>query len=162
MQTRSHAHLEVTINGHEVVGWAEDDPPYEFEEEDLVETKRGQDGGLYGLSMPHLGGDITLKLSPTSPTTQWAIQQKQEFKTAEKDKAAQTVYEGTFNDPVAGVNMNLAGGVFVNCPSFPTAGQTFEVMFRFEEFTSEVDGGTFHPPLTSEGSGGGAGTDFGI
>lgn len=152
MQLRSHAHIECILNGHRVIGWAEEDPPYEFEYEDAAEYVEGHDGGLYGLGRPRLGGTFMLKLQPTSPTTQWAVKQEQERKNAHKEKRALRVYSGSISDPVQGVEATLSGGGIIMIPAFPIANQTFEVRFMFEEIESSVDGGTFHPPRMSDAS----------
>ena len=137
------------LNGHRFVGWAEDDPPYEFEYEDASELKRGQDGGLYGMSMPSFGGILTIKLQPSSPTTQWCIQQEQIRKNLMKSKAQDRIYRGTISDPAVGITAELSGGIIVQLPAWPIGNQTYEGRFDFEEITSQVDGGTFHPPLMS-------------
>ena len=151
-QLLSHAHIECIINGHRFTGWAEDDPPYEWEEEDSAEFKTGQDGGMYGLSKPEFGGMFRFKLQPASPTTQWAMQQEQMRKNSVKSRAAVRIYSGTFNDPVASTSWRMAGGVIQNFPSTRTANLTYEGTIMFEELTSQVDGGKFHPPLTSDAS----------
>ena len=153
MQLLHHSHLECIINGHRFVGWASDNPPYEFNFEDAVEVEEGQDGGLYGIGLPRLGGEAVFKLMPTSPTCQWCMQQEQLRKNAHKMGAALRVYAGTFSDPVQNVRWNLAGGLIIMFPAIRVAGQTYEVRLRFEEITASVDGGVFHPPGTSDETG---------
>ena len=150
MQLLSHAHIDLRLNGHRFNGWAEDDPPYEWEIEDAVEFKEGQDGGLYGVSMPRLGGVLRLKLAPTSPSTQWCIQQEQLRKNALKQRTRLRTYAGTFADPVQGISYGLSGGAILMFPPTLVAGLTYEPAIRFEEITSEVDGGIFHAPLSSD------------
>ena len=151
MQILSNSHIECIINGHTFSGWASDDPPWEVEEEDAASTEKGADGGMYVSGMPALGGVFRFKMSPSSPTTQWAIQQTQLRKNAHKEKAALVVYSGTLSDPVQGVSHDFAGGVIMNFPAVrPAAGQTYEGSLEFEEITSNVDGGTFHPVGTSD------------
>ena len=102
MQILSHAHIQCILNGHRVTGWAEDDPPYAFEFEDAAELVEGQDGGLYGVGMPRLGGTFRFMVQPASPTVQWAMQQEQHRKNAYVTGDALRVYNGTFGDPVQG------------------------------------------------------------
>ena len=149
-QFLSHAHVELIINGHRFVGWAEDDPPYEWEFEDAAEFKEGQDGGLYGIGNPRLGGVLTFKLQPASPSTQWSMQQEQLRKNAHIEKSALRVYAGSFSDPVQSVSWQLEGGVIQMLPATRVPNQTYEGKIRFEKITANVDGGTFHPPLTSD------------
>ena len=150
MQLLNHSHIECILNGHRWTGWAEDDPPYESEFEDAAELKTGQDGGLYGLGMPQLGGILTLKAQPASPSVQWCIQQEQMRKNAHKQRQALRVYTGSFSDPVLGVSYEMAGGVILMFPATLVANQTYEARIQFEEITSSVDGGNFNAPLDSD------------
>ena len=151
-QLKSHRHVECVLNGHRITGWSDDDPPYEFEYEDSIEIKRGQDGGLYGSSMPNFGGKFTIKLDPTSPSAQWCMQQEQLRKNAMKNNTAIRTYSGTFSDPVQGVSWRLEGGFIMKFPSTSIANTSYEAMLEFEEITANVDGGTFHAPLNSDAS----------
>lgn len=126
MQVLSHAHVECIINDHRFVGWAEDDPPYEFETEDAAEFRMGQDGGLYGLSRPMFGCIFRFRLTPTSPTTQWAMDQEQIRKNDMKASAALRIYQGSFSDPAQGVSWTLSGGGILNFPPVRIANQTYE------------------------------------
>ncbi len=153
-QYKSHAHIECMINGHRVTGWSDDDPPYEIEDDpDSNVVKIGADGGKYGMSNPAFGGTLTLKVSPTSPTCQWAIQQNQERKNRQKDKQAERIYAGTLSDPVQGVDYRFEGGVIDVFPSMNVGNQTYEFSINFDEVISNVDGGMFHAPLTSDAAG---------
>ena len=60
----SFANMECIINGHRFVGWAAEDPPFEFDYEDAVDTEFGPDGALYAMGMPSLGGTWTFKMFP--------------------------------------------------------------------------------------------------
>ena len=149
-QLKSHRHIELVLNGHRFTGWSDDDPPYEFEYEDSIETKTGQDGGLYGSSKPNFGATLTFKLSPTSPSCQWAMQQEQLRKNSVKDNTVLRVYSGTFSDPVQGVSWRLEGGFIMKFPAINIANQTYEGSVMFEELIANVDGGRFSSPLASD------------
>ena len=95
-------------------------------------------------------GFLRLKLAPTSPSTQWCIEQEQLRKNNIKDRTRLRVYAGSFADPVQGTSYTLAGGAILQFPATWVAGQTYEAAIRFEEITSDVSGGVFHPPLTSD------------
>ena len=150
MQLLSHAHVECIINGHRCVGWAEDDPPYEWEYEDAADLVQGAEGGLYGIGHARFGGILTLKFQPASPSTQWCMQQEQLRKNSHEMRTALRVYEGSFSDPVQGVSWQMAGGVILMFPATRVANQTYEARVQFEKITANVDGGTFHPPLASD------------
>ena len=73
MQLLNNSHIECIVNGHTFNGWADEDPPWEFEEDDSSEVMRGADGGMYVSGKAILGGKFRFKMSPSAPTTQWAI-----------------------------------------------------------------------------------------
>ena len=151
MQLLSHAHIECIISGHRIEGWASDDPPYDLENAgDAIEVQEGQDGGLYGNSLPALGGIFRFRVTPASPTAQWAMREEQTRKNNIKDKNPVRVYEMTLTDPVQGRSATCAGMVIMNFPPFSQANQTYEGVMRVEEIITDVDSGTFHPPLTSD------------
>ena len=149
MQLLSHAHIDCLMNGHRFTGWAEDDPPYSWEYEDAVEMTEGQDGGLYGVSMPRFGGTYNFMVEPSSPTCQWAMQQEQMRKNAHLNRSALRIYSGVFSDPVQGVSWRMEGGVIVQLPATRVANLSYEGSIRFELITAQVDGGIFHAPLSS-------------
>ena len=149
MQLLSHAHVECILNGFRFTGWAEDDPPYSWEYEDSSERKKGQDGGLYGMSMPAFGGVFQFMMDPSSPVAQWAMQQEQMRKNSHLNRSRLRVYSGTFSDSVQGVSWRLEGGVIVNFPATRVPGVSYEGSLEFELITAQVDGGVFNAPLSS-------------
>ena len=150
-QLESFAHLECIINGFRFSGWADEDPPFEFDFDDSAEFTEGADGGMYVLGMPAFGGGFTFKMFSTSPVSQWAMQNEQIRKDLIKSGTPARPYSGTLVNPGTGVSYRLDGGFIRKFPAVAIPGQTYEGMLRFEEITSLVDGGTFNPPLTSTG-----------
>ena len=63
-QSESFAHIELILNGHRFTGWADEDPPFEFDFEESSDRTRGADGGMYALGMPTYGGTFTFKMFP--------------------------------------------------------------------------------------------------
>ena len=146
-QFLSHAHIEFEVGGHTFVGYADEDRPIEFDGgADRISTSVGKDGGLYGVDEAMLGGDITVRLSPTSPSAQWCIMENQMRKDGLAEGGATPIYDGSYNDSAQGRSAELLGGVLVTCPDMVEPGVTFEVMFRFEQIISSVDGATFTAP----------------
>ena len=150
MYLPAHAHVDLLLNGHRVVGWAEDDPPYDWDYEESSQRKRGQDGTLYGLSLPAFGGTFRGMLQPGSPSTRWCIQQEQLRKNAIKDRMRPRVFGGSFSDPAFGLSYTLSGGIIVIFPATMVANRSYEFSIEFEEITSSVDGAVFQPPLASD------------
>ena len=149
-QVLANAHIEHLINGHRVRGLADEERPIEFPgDQDMADLQVGQDGGLYGMTSPMFGGEIIYRVEPTSPTAQWAVQQKQLWKDAVQGGKALTIYNATHANSVAGWSASLDGGILLRCPDIVEAGQTFEFVIRYEQITSNVDGGIFSEPLSS-------------
>ena len=149
VQTLSHAHIRCILNGHLFVGWAEDDPPYDFEYDDAVEKKKGQDGGLYLMGKPELGGVLTVKLAPNSPSCKKCMEWEEERKVATIQGDKFTTFSGSFRDRSAGVVWRLQGGAIQKLPATRTANQTYEGMFVFERIIADVGGGSFRAPLST-------------
>ena len=99
-QLESYAHLECIINGFRFSGWADEDPPFEFDFEESSERTRGADGGLYALGMPTYGGTWTFKVFPTAPPAQWAMQNEQMRKDAHKDGSPERTIPAPSATPV--------------------------------------------------------------
>ena len=149
-QFLSHAHVELQIGGHDFEGWADEDRPVEFDAGgDRITISRGKDGGMYGVDEAILGGPLTVRLAPTSPSAQWCIQQNQMRKDAIVDGGEIPIYDGSYSDAVQGRAATLEGGVLPTCPDMVEPGVTFEAMFEFQKIISDVDGATFTPTLES-------------
>lgn len=145
----SNAHIELVLNGHRVLGYADEERPVEFPTAvDMAELSFGPDGGLYGKSMAQLGGDVTIRVTPNSPTAQWLVRQKMAWKESLKSGSPVTIYSGSFSDASQGRSAQLEGGILRQCPDLPESGVTFEAIFTFEEITANVDGATFVGPLS--------------
>ena len=113
----------------------------------------GADGGVYGVNSAMFGGLVTIRLSPTSPSTAWFIQRNEELKQAQLNGLATRVYDGSYTDPVQGRrSATFQGGTLRNCPDMSVPNQTFEVAIYFDRIVGSVDGAVFHPPLVSDPS----------
>ena len=152
-QFLSHAHIECIINGHQVTGWADEDPPYSFPVESSKEFQVGADGALYGISKPMFGGAFHFMVQPSSPTAQWAMVQEQIRKDVQLAFLPERIYIMTWVDPVQGRSYLCEGGVIDTFPATSVAGLTYEGILMFERITADVDGGVFHPPLASNAAG---------
>ena len=151
VQILNHAHVSTVLNGHRFTGWANEDRPVEFPTgDDMVNFELGKDGGVYGDNVPMFGGKIIFRMAPTSPTAQWAVQQKENWKQAQINQTETTIYEGVYSDPIQGRSARLEGGFFVQCPDMIEPGQTFEIHVYFERITGNADGAKFRPPLASD------------
>ena len=144
---QSFAQIKVIINGHEFEGWADEDPPYEFDFEESSTRSIGRDGGLYALGEPMFGGQWTFKMQASSVTAQWAVQNEQTRKDAHRDGTPLRTYAGTIADIPNQLNYRLEGGVIVMFPAVIIPNQTYEGSIYFESITSNVDAGRFRAPL---------------
>ena len=76
---QSHRYIEIILNGHRFTTFADDDPPYQIISDDMATFKLGGDGKQFGLTMPTFGGELVIRLTPDSPSTQWAVQRKADW-----------------------------------------------------------------------------------
>lgn len=132
--------IQLLLNGHRFTGFADEDPAVEFDSVDLAEITTGRDGTLHADDTGVLGGPVTIKLLPGSESVKQCLRWK-----AERDRGEHTEFEGTFADPTLGFSAALRGGIFMSCPTMTVPGQTFEVVFHFEEIVPDADGANFSP-----------------
>ena len=144
----SFAHIKVILNGFSFSGWADEDPPYDFDFEESSDRTHGRDGALYVLGIPMYGGVFTFKMMADSPAAQWAVQQEQFRKDAHLMGNPLRGYSGTIVDNATGTNYRLEGGVIVMFPAVIIPGKVYEGSIEFEQIASNVDGGRFRAPLT--------------
>lgn len=147
---RSHAHLEIILNGHRIVGFADEDQPYEFEWPELDEPMTGADGGSYGRAIADFGCLLTLRLTDISPSLQWFINERAMHLDAVRNGGEIPIFNGSINDIVFNVSGQLQRGRITGAaPGFPmAAGSTNEIMFEFDLWQPSVQGGLFTAPQT--------------
>ena len=150
-QILSHTHVDLILSGIRIEGYAEEDEPVEFPDgSDRVEIKTGADGASYGVSKAMFGGDVTIRLEPTSPSTQQFIQWGQEQKENMRNRRAFRIHSGSYTDTVQRRSSRLEGGMLKTWPDQATPDKTFEVVIHFDDIINQVDAAVFHPPLTSD------------
>ena len=147
MYLLSHAHTKIVVNDHTFVGYAKEDPPYDFEVDgDLIETTIGPDGGVYGLALANFGGSLMVKLAPTSLSTQWCIQQRTLWQNDLENGSRHRIYNGTIQYMSQGSTWALRNGVIVNPDPIFYPNATYEMSFQFGRIIPNVDGGRFLLP----------------
>ena len=150
MAILSNAQISLVLNGVTIQGFADEDRPVEFPmSDDMIERKYGADGALYGTTKPMYGGDLTIRLAPSSSSTAWFVKERIKWKNAQRDGTALPVYNGTFADEGQGRTATLTKGYMLRCADLPEAGITFEVVLAFESIIGNIDGATFAPPPSS-------------
>ena len=138
-----HAHRDIIINGHRVVGFADEQRPAEWSTgEELYNAIRGKTGALQVSSNGVVGRGLTLRVLGTSDTAKWGIGQLQAYHRAVKDGTQHIIYKGTDADAVEGSSLRMEGGVLMDCPVKREPDTTFEFSFLFEEVVPNDDGST--------------------
>ena len=140
MNVLSHLHSILTINGEQVQQLADDDVPVEMPDMDLYETTRGKDGAMYAFGTGVRGGEVTVKLLPTSVTAKSWLR-----KVALIQRGASIVWEGVWEDSTLGYSTLLRGGVLKKAPPAVHPGKNVEFMFDFEECVPQYDSANFDP-----------------
>ena len=146
-QIQDHRHIICLINGHRVQGWADEDVPVEFPKDELNNITRGRDGSLYGTDTGNVGGRVTFRVAPTSPSAHWFIKQWEK-----RVRGERIIYEGSYGDTEQGNSVSFAGGILVQAPPMIEPGQTYEAILEFEEIHSDIDGAqSSAPPVLQNG-----------
>lgn len=134
----SHRHIKMTINGIRITGFADDDQPVSFPNIEMVDPKFGKDGSLYGTDTGMLGGEVTIKLLPAAPFVKQCLNWM-----AERHKLVRRTFYGTYGDNQLNFQISMLGGMLKSCTSASTPGQTFEIVFVFEELIPDYDNAKF-------------------
>ena len=135
--TLSFRHVSLQINGHSFSGWADEDPPVDFESLDLLEATFGRSGDMYISDRGKRGGEVTVKLLPTSPSAVRCLQWLNEsLKDADLD------FNGIYADTKLNIGLTMKNGKFKMCDTTVVDGKTFECTWLFEELIPDVDGAT--------------------
>ena len=135
---QSHRDIVFILDGHRVTGFAEDDPPVDFPAIELLTEKYGQDGQMYVMSTARRGGQFTVKLLPTSPTTKLWMRHH-----AEIQNGAIKNYAGSYADPNLDYDTLIRGAKLKTAPSTVVPGVTAEFVFVAQELIPEFDNANF-------------------
>ena len=134
----------VTLNGHQVEGWSQDEDALTMPDEvELATVTRGGDGQMFGASTAEIGGPITIKLLPTSPSTKFFLRQVERIRT----NSAPNDWSGTVENVVLGYSVSLDGGILVRAPYGHTVGKgaaaTRMFTIEFETVSPNYDAALF-------------------
>lgn len=130
---------DVVINGHTVEGWSDDADALTLPDVELASVTRGADGRMVASSTGNKGGEVTIKLLPNSPSTQFFSQ-----RAAEIVGGAVIIFHGLIRNSRLGFSTRLSRGVLMTAPLGQTLGKgeaaAREFTFEFEEILPNYDG----------------------
>ena len=138
---QSQRNISLLLQGHRFQSFAEEEEPVSFDAPEMLSVKYGDDGTMYVKSSGMLGGEMTVRLAPTSRSAGWCLTRRMEVK-----RGTPMVLAGTYSDPNRNYSADLRGGVLVSCPTAVTPGTTFEATFKFEEIDAHSEGALFGDP----------------
>ena len=136
----SHLKQVLILNGTRVSGLADASPPIDFPTIELLEDTWGKDGTLYTVATERLGGEVTIKLLPTSPDVKRFLRWFAQIQNGQRIR-----FEGSYGDPELNFSTLMQGGEMKSCPPTIIPGVDFEVMFVFEKLTPQYDSARFEP-----------------
>ena len=136
----SHLKQVLILNGKRVSGLADEDPPIEFPQIQLLEDTWGKDGTLYTVATEILGGEVTIKLLPTSPDVKRFLRWFAQIQNRRRIR-----FEGSYGDSELNYSTLMQGGEMKECPPTIVPGQSFEAMFVFEKLIPQYDSARFDP-----------------
>ena len=141
----SNSAIVFILNGHRFSGFADEDPPVDFEVPEIATANFGKDGGLYTNDTGKRGGELTVKLLPASPSTKWMMRNHSLIKTG-----SIIHWSGTYSDPNLSYHSVLRGGVLTKAPNATPPGQNAEFMFVFEEIIPDYDSARFSASIQAD------------
>lgn len=126
--------------GHRITGLADEDPPVEMPIIEVETETWGKDGTLYTDSTGRRGGEVKVKLLPTSVSTKHLMR-----KFAEIQGGRRINWEGFYGDILLNQHSLLRGGRMKMAPATISPGVTAEFTFVFEEIIPSFDSAEFEP-----------------
>lgn len=147
MSMASHNHIDIILNGHTMVGFADEDPPYDLEFEATSERRIGPAGNVYTLEKALQTATLRVRLAPHSPSTRWFIDRYNERVERQTARVEGPFFTGSISDVAKNTNWGLFGGFIVNVPGFTKPFATYEAELFFERVVPNVAGGRFHQRL---------------
>ena len=138
MNQLSHVHSILRMNGQKVEGLADDDVPIELPDIDLAEITFGKDGAMYSNGTGRRGGEVMVKLLPTSVTAKEWLRDH-----AQIQNGTVLTYEGIWEDANLNYSTVLRGGVLTKAPAGIHPGKNVEFTFTFEETVPQMDAAAF-------------------
>ena len=130
----------VVIGGHTVTGWSDDSDALTMPDEySPYNIRYGADGELAAFRTGRKGGEVTIKVLPTSPTARYFIQQMENIR---RNPGAEVNFNGTVrNTGAVPFTVHLRDGVLMTAPMGYTmgAGDVANRMFTFAFEEIQVD-----------------------
>lgn len=136
----SHSHQVLILNGRRISGLASGDNPVELPTITITEETFSSDGIMYTMDTSVKGGEVKVKLIPTSNDVKEFMRDFARIQQGER-----IAYNGSYGDSELGYNTALRGGVMKMAPPGITPGVNAEFTFVFEETIPEFDNAQFRP-----------------
>ena len=113
----------------EAKGLSDDDPPVEIPIIDFYREKWGQDGTLYITDTARQGGEVKVKLLPTSET----VKEWMNIITRIMEDGFRPIFTAVYGDEELDYQCDMWGGVLKMAPPNVVPGVTVEFTFLFEQ-----------------------------
>ena len=137
-----HRSYSLKLNGVQITGLADEDPPVQLPVIDLNDPTFGKDGLMYPQGTSMQGGDVIVKLAPTSPSTARLLNWVTSIMNGERLR-----FYGEFGEAGSGTKTwtEMEGGVLKSSPPGIMPGQTAEFTFTFEKLIPHFENADFDP-----------------
>jgi len=137
--------VDLTLNGHLIQGLSDDTDAVTMPDIELTTVRRGANGELLSFRTGNRGGEVMIKLLPSSPTH--AFLQRQVAQINNPDDPARVNGALGINDVLNGIQVSCRRGVLKTAPFGQTYGQgeaaNREYTFDFEEIVPQYDNASF-------------------
>ena len=128
------------LPGHQITGFADEDPPVEMPIIEVETETWGKDGTLFTATTGRQGGEVKIKLLPVSVSTKYLMR-----KHAEILKGERYSWSGIYGDLIVGYHSLLKGGRLKMAPVTVSPEVTAEFTFVFEQIIPAFDTVKFEP-----------------
>ena len=142
----SHLHQTLILNGHRFVNLADNERPIELPSIEMLTHRFGKDGGMLATRTNIQGGEVMVRLLPTSQSVKFVLKQR-----ALMNNGKRINFSGSYSDSQLNFTIQLVGGFLKACPPGIEPDVDFECTFLFEQIIGNFDAAKFAaPPLLAE------------
>ena len=149
----SGAHVSVTVKitkdsiPYEVTGFSDDADAVSFQDDlQIIDTKRGMDRGVSYFPTPDVGGTLTMKLLPSSPSVKFFVHAANKTKTSiyGEDPQVLEIYEIVVDDSLLVEKTTAKQCIMESISGGPEYGagsaRSRSFMFQAQVFEDDVSG----------------------
>ena len=131
----SNRNIELILEGVRITGFAAVDRPVEHSSEPLITKKVGADGTHYNTDTGDLGGMVTIRLAPNSPSVPFFLKKR----AIRRARGFIPSSNGSYSSFEEGKQLEYIGISYEQIPPTYEPGADYEVMLDVEDLDEAAD-----------------------